>query len=439
MLDIKFIRENRKEVEKSVKDRGLSKTVDIKGLLELDEKHRDLLSRSEQKRALRNNLSKAVSETKDKKDKEKFIKEATQIKEDLKQLEDEQEKLKSEMDKILFLVPNVFSQDVPEGKDESENKVIREWGTPAEFDFEPKDHVDLGKDLDLIDTETSAKVSGSRFNYLKNEAVLIQFGLIQYVLDTLRDKNIIGMIAEKVGNKFNTPFIPVVPPVIIKAEVAKKMDRYDPIEDRYYYENDDVLFVGSAEHSVGSMHMDQVLESENLPLRYIGYSTAFRREAGTYGKDTRGIIRRHQFDKLEMESFSTPEQGLLEQDLIVAIQEYMVQQLKIPYQVIILCTGDMGKPDYRQIDINCWMPGQGTYRETHTSDYMTDFQARRLNTRYKKDGKIKDYVHMNDATAFAIGRILVAILENYQQKDGSVIIPEILHSYTKIKKIEPKK
>jgi seryl-tRNA synthetase len=221
----------------------------------------------------------------------------------------------------------------------------------------------------------------------------------------------------------------------------KKMDRFDPIDDRYYFKEDKQLLVGSAEHSLGPIHMNQIIKEENLPIRYIGYSTAFRREAGTYGKDMRGILRCHQFDKLEMESFTTAENGLAEQNLIVAIQEYIVGQLEIPYQVVAICTGDIGKPDYRQIDIECWMPGQNKYRETHTSDYMTDFQSRRLNTKYKKtDGKT-ELVHMNDATAAAIGRMLIAILENYQQKDGSVKIPKVLQKYMPggIKKIEKKK
>jgi seryl-tRNA synthetase len=189
------------------------------------------------------------------------------------------------------------------------------------------------------------------------------------------------------------------------------------------------MFVGSAEHSIGPMYMNSTLTEEVLPIRYIGYSTAFRREAGTYGKDTRGILRRHQFDKLEMEGFSLPEDGQKEQDLFVAVQEYILQKLEIPYQVVMICTGDMGKPDYRQIDMECWMPGQSEYRETHTSDYMTDYQARRLDSKYKKVDGESGYLHMNDATAIAIGRLLIAIIENYQQKDGSIKIPSVLHKY----------
>jgi seryl-tRNA synthetase len=185
--------------------------------------------------------------------------------------------------------------------------------------------------------------------------------------------------------------------------------------------------------------MDQTLPLKDLPLRYVGFSASFRREAGTYGKDTRGIIRVHHFDKIEMESFSTVEDGLAEQDLIVGIQEYLVEKMGLAYQVINICTGDMGKPDYRQIDINAWVPTQEKYRETHTSDYMTDFQARRLNTTYSDQKGTKQFVHMNDATAFAVGRLIVAILENYQQKDGSVKIPKVLQKYTGFDVIKPKK
>ncbi|MBP9771602.1 MAG: serine--tRNA ligase, partial [Candidatus Pacebacteria bacterium] len=220
-----------------------------------------------------------------------------------------------------------------------------------------------------------------------------------------------------------------VPPVMMRSAVMNRMARLQPIDERYYFEKDDMVFVGSAEHTIGPLHMDEILTEESLPIRYIGYSTAFRREAGTYGKDTKGILRQHQFDKLEMESFALPEHSYAEQDFFVAIQEYMLQQLRLPYQVVIICTGDMGGPDHRQMDIETWMPGQHTYRETHTSDLMGGYQARRLNTRIKRtDGKTEP-VHMNDATLFAIGRTLIAIIENYQNADGSITIPEALRPY----------
>ena len=283
--------------------------------------------------------------------------------------------------------------------------------------------------MDIIDTKIAAIVSGSRFNYIKGEAAMLQFALVQFALNTLTDKKTIAKLSEKSNNSSDKPFIPVVPPVMVKSEIMKKMDRFDPIEDRYYLEEDDVLLAGSAEHALGPMHMNQVLNEKDLPLRYIGYSTAFRREAGSYGKDTKGILRCHQFDKMEMESFTTSENGQAEQDFIVTIQEYIVSQLEIPYQVVAICSGDMGKPDFRQIDIECWIPSQNKYRETHTSDYMTDFQARRLNTKVKRINGETELVHMNDATAIAIGRMLIAIIENYQQADGSVKIPDVLQRW----------
>ena len=207
------------------------------------------------------------------------------------------------------------------------------------------------------------------------------------------------------------------------------MDRLEPREERYHIPSDDIYLVGSAEHTIGAMHMDETFKEEDLPMRYIGFSTAFRREAGSYGKDMKGLIRMHQFDKLEIESFTLPEDSQKEQDFIVAIIEYMVQDLELPYQVLIMCTGDMGKQDARHIDVEIWMPGQNKYRETHTSDLMTDFQARRLNTRVKRNNGEVQHLHMNDATAFALSRTVAAIMENYQTQNGTVVIPKALRKY----------
>ena len=426
MLDINFIRENIQKVKRDTQRKNLDPGL-VDKLLKADDEYRELLQKVENLRAERNRLGKEDR------------KKGKEIKIQLKELEPRLRDAKVKVRDLQMQIPNLISEQTPEGKDESDNVVIRKWGEIPKFDFEPRDHVQIGEDLDLIDIPTSAVISGPRFNYLKNEAVLIQFAIIQWVLQTLTNQKLIKELCQQVGNEHFQPFVPVVPPVIIKSEVAKKMDRFDPIEDRYYLEEDDSLLVGSAEHSLGPMYMGKILKEEVLPIRLIGYSTAFRREAGSYGKDTRGILRRHQFDKLEMEVFSTAESGQKEQDLVVAIQEYLVKKLRLPYQVVEICTGDMGKPDYRQIDIEIWMPGQNKYRETHTSDYMTDYQARRLGTKYKtKEGKVK-YVHMNDATAFAIGRILIAILENYQQRDGSVLVPEVLRDWVGKESISPRK
>lgn len=428
MLDIRFIRENPEIVKKAVADKQLAHKVDIDNLLTLDTTYRELLVKVEEHRALRNQLSSDISKVEGTA-REKLISEATDVKNELQEHEEKLEETKAELDALILTVPNLVADDVPYGKDENENVVLRTWGEKPNFNFTPKDHVDLGEALNIIDIETSAKVSGSRFNYLKNGAVLLQMALINYTFEILTNDETIKELCERSGNPVVKPFEPILPPVIIRGDVAKKMDRFDPIEDRYYLPEDDQMFVGSAEHSLGPMYMDETLDAAQLPIRYVGYSTAFRREAGSYGKDTRGILRRHQFDKLEMESFSLPEQGLDEQNLFIAVQEYICQTVGIPHEVMAICTGDMGKPDYRQVDINCWMPGQDAYRETHTSDYMTDFQARRLNIKFKREDGETGFVHMNDATAIAIGRLLIAIIENYQQEDGSIKVPEVLQKY----------
>lgn len=424
MLDIKFIRENADKVKQAVKNKN--NKVDIDQLLKLDEEKRGLQVEIDNLRAKRNELAK---QNKSGKPTDEQINQGKKLKIEIGDKEEELKKIKEEYAKLTYSVPNLMSEDTPIGPDESGNKVIRKFSKPAKFKFKPKDHMELGILLGIIETEKSAKISGARFNYLFGGAVLLQFALIQFVFDTLTNEKIIKQLAKKVGNPSNKPFTPVIPPVIAKSEIMKKMDRFEPLEDRYYLEQEDSLLIGSAEHVLGPLHMNEVIDEKNLPIRYIGYSTAFRREAGTYGKDATGILRRHQFDKAEMESFTAPEHGLAEQNLIVAIQEYLARQLEIPHQVVAICSGDMGKPDFRQIDIECWMPGQNKYRETHTSDYMTDYQARRLNIKYQaKDGK-KEFVHMNDATAFAMGRMLIAILENYQQEDGSVVVPKALRKY----------
>jgi seryl-tRNA synthetase len=258
----------------------------------------------------------------------------------------------------------------------------------------------------------------------------MQFALIQMCLEILTNEEKLKQIIEGAGVSITAKaFLPVIPPVFIRPLVQMKMARYMTPEEHYLFPNDDLMLIGSAEHTLGSMHMDKIFEESDLPVRYAGYSTAFRREAGAAGKDTNGILRQHQFDKLEMEVFSLPENSIQEQNFLVAIQEYVLKTLKLPYQVVAVCTGDMGFPDTRQIDLETWMPGQNTYRETHSSDSMGGFQSRRLNTRVRRsNGKIEP-VHTNDATVVAIGRTLIAIMENYQQADGSIKIPEVLRKY----------
>lgn len=407
MLDIQFIRENADRVKRDTKNKnGDPRLVDQ--VLKLDLRRRALIKEIEELRAKRNGIAKLG----------KASEEGKKIKGELKTKEPELQKTEDEYKEVLNRIPNIVAEDVIVGKDESENKVLRKWGKLPKFDFEAKDHIALGEALGIIDTQTAAEVSGARFNYLKGDAVLLQNALYQLAISVLIDKS----------------FVPVIPPLIVKAEVMKKMVRHDPVEERYYLEKDDAMLVGSAEHSLGPMYINKTLGVKDLPIRHFALTPAFRREAGSYGKDTKGILRQHQFDKIEMESFTTPEEGPKEQDFIVGIQEHLMEQLELPYQVVSICTGDMGGPDYRQIDIETWLPGQNKYRETHTSDYMTDYQARRLNTKVKTENGT-EFVHMNDATAFAMGRTIIAILENYQQKDGSVKIPKVLQKWMGKEKI----
>jgi seryl-tRNA synthetase len=436
MLDIKFIRENAAAVEKNCKNRQVD--CDISQLLELDKKRKKLIQKIEELNGEKNKLNNEIQKAQEKKG---LVKKGREVKRKLEKLKPELEEMEKEYKDILMQVPNMTAPDMPIGKNDNGNKVVKKWGEIPKFDFEIKDHVKLGEDLDLIDVKKAAEISGSRFYYLKNEAVWLQFALINFTLEALSQENILREIIKETGAKISAkPFIPILPPVMIKHEVQNSIHRVFG-EQTYRFEEDNLNLVASAEHTLAPYHMNEVVDEGNLPLRYIGYSTAFRREAGTYGKDMGGILRVHQFDKLEMESFTGAETGAEEQKFIVGIQEYLVQSLGIPYQVVHVCTGDTGKPDYDQFDIECWLPGQNKYRETHTSDYMTDYQTRGINSFYKNEKGEKKLLHTNDATAFAIGRILIAILENYQQADGSVIIPEVLRKWMpgKMEKIKHQK
>ncbi len=278
-----------------------------------------------------------------------------------------------------------------------------------------------------IDKERAANVAGSRFAYLMGDLVMLQFALIQFVMNTLTSEETLKKIIADLGLKVSSkPFTPVLPPYMIRTSLFDAMDRLEPREDRYKIEGQDLWLQGSAEHVLGSMHANEIFAEKDMPVRYIGYATSFRGEAGTYGKDMEGIIRVHQFDKLEMESFSCAETSHEEHLLFSGIQEYLMQQLQIPYRKLQKCTFDIGKPNAKGSDIEAWLPGQGKYRETHTADYMTDYQARRLQTRVRRESGDLELIHTNDATAFACGRALVAILENYQNEDGSVRVPEVL-------------
>ena len=309
------------------------------------------------------------------------------------------------------------------GRDERENLTLRMVGDKPTFAFVPKDYLTLAEALGIIDVERASKVSGSRFGYLFGEAVLLEFALVQFAFSRLIPKG----------------FRPVVPPDMIKPDVYRGMGRLagGQEEERYYLPADDLFLIGSAEHTMGPIHADEVLDEKQLPIRYAGFSSCFRREAGSYGKDTKGILRVHQFDKVELVSFAHPDKSNEEHDFLLGAQEEMLRELGLHYRVVKNCTGDMGFTDARQYDIETWLPGQsgsdgilGNYRETNSCSNTTDFQARGVNVKYRPSKGSPQFVHMLNATCFAIGRILIAIIENYQQADGSILVPEVLRSYT---------
>jgi len=425
MLDIRYIRDNADLVQQNARQKNYD--VDIAELLKLDGERRELSQRVDVLRERRNAIAASM---KGGRPEQAAIDEGKQIKVELSEQEGYLTSLEAEVLALHKKVPNMASADVPVGATEDENVVSKTVGEPTTFSFEPRNHNDIALQRGWLDKERAAKVAGSRFAYLKGDLVKLQFAIVQFVIDSLSDEAVLAKITSDAGlNVSLKPFTPVLPPLMIRTELYDAMDRLEPRDDRYKLEDDDLWLQGSAEHVMGSMHANEMLNESDLPIRYLGYATSFRREAGTYGKDMEGILRMHQFDKLEMESFTVGENGLNEHLFFVAIQEYLLATLGIPYRVIQKCTADIGKPNARGIDMEAWLPGQSQYRETHTADYMTDYQARRLQTRVRREDGTIELIHTNDATAFALGRAMIAIIENNQNEDGTVNIPEALRGY----------
>ncbi len=425
MLDIRFIRENAEAVQQNAINKGYK--VDVSQLLKLDEERRNLQVQVDDLRQRRNAN---IAATKGVRPSDEQIAEGKSIKDQLTVIEPRLKEVDENYTTIIKQVPNMALADVPVGLTEDENQVDKVVGEVTKFEFEPRNHAEVAAIHGWIDKERAAKVAGSRFAYVEGDMVKLQFAIIQFVINTLSDELKMQEIITKAGINVPTkPFVPILPPLMIRTEMYDAMDRLEPRDQRYKIDGDELWLQGSAEHVLGSMHANETFNEADLPIRYIGYASSFRREAGTYGKDMEGIFRMHQFDKLEIESFSTAENGLSEHLLFVGVQEYLLSQLELPYRVIKKCTFDIGKPNARGIDMEVWLPGQGKYRETHTADYMTDYQARRLNTRVRRESGDLELVHTNDATAFALGRIMIAIIENNQTADGHVNIPKVLQPY----------
>lgn len=425
MLDIQFIRDNTDLVNKHTKQKGYK--VDIGKLLELDAQRRKLTAKIDEVRASRNVLA---ASSKNGKPTDEVIKKGKELKEQLSVAESELAPVASEFSKLHKLVPNLASDDTPVGESEDENKVVYEWGDKQKFDFEPKNHWQIAEARGWLDKKRAAKVAGARFAYLKGDLVKLQMALMAFTLDIVTNEDTIAEIikAADLNGLSTKPFTPVIPPFMIKTDLFDAMDRLEPRDDRYKIEDEELWLQGSAEHVLGAMHSNEVIPESELPLRYLGYATSFRREAGTYGKDMEGIIRTHQFDKMEMETFASAKTGMQEHLLTVAIQEYLLRQLKLPYRMLLKCTADIGKPNFRGVDMDVWLPGQNKYCETHTADYMTDYQTRRLNVR-TKTSQGSEYLHTIDATAFAFGRAMVGIIENGQTAEGKVKVPVKLQPY----------
>lgn len=410
MLDIKFIRENPSKTAKATKDKGIS--VDIDHIIKIDSKYRELSLIVQNLREERNRAAKAQN-----------IEEGKRLKIELEREENALNAVEEELRGWLLKVPNPAKDDVKVGRDDKDNEVLRKVGKPTEFSFAPKDHLELGEKLDIIDVARASKISGARFYYLKNEGALLEFALRELAFALLLKEG----------------FIPVIPPVLIKTEVMRGLGYMENggDEDMYVLEKDDLVLVGTSEQSIVAIHKDELLNAKDLPKRYAGFSACFRREAGSYGKDTRGILRAHQFDKVEMVSFVEEGQDDKEHEYLLSLEEKLLQSLEIPYQVVKMCTGDLGYPAARKYDLEAWIPSEGKYREVTSTSTTTDFQARRLNIKYQK-GQEKKYVSILNGTAFST-RPIIAILENYQQEDGSVKIPDVLQDYVGIKVINNKK
>lgn len=425
MLDIQFIRDNPEQVTEKSRQKGYE--VDVESILHADKKRRETIEKLQALQQRRNEIANAV---KGRAPTDEEIQQGRQLKEQIAEVEAELKTAEDELSSGMKAIPNTPLDYVPVGATEDENVVVKTVGEVPQFDFTPKHDFELGAQHDLIDKERAAKIAGARFTYLKGGLVRLQFALIQFVMQALGDEQIIKKLVEENNLQVSTkPFTPILPPAMLRTEPYAASARLNAEEVTYKLADDDLWLNASAEHTLCTMYWNEILPEAQLPIRYLGYSTSFRREAGTYGKDEEGIFRLHQFDKLELESFTTSETGLDEHKLHIAIQEYLMQQLKLPYQFVQKCTADIGKPNAAGVDINCWFPGQGKFRETHTADYMTDYQTRDLKIRVRREDGNLELAHTADATGFAMSRILKAIIENNQTADGRIIVPEILRPF----------
>ena len=424
MLDYKFIKDNLAAVKENIKNRNMTSDADI--VVELYDKRTALVTKQQELQTKRNENAKSMKQKLDDAKRAEFIEAGKKIKEEVAKVDAELAEIEVKLEEAARQIPNMIHPDAPIGKLDTENLEVKKVGTPRKFDFEPKDHVQIAEELDLLDFDRGTKVSGPKFYYLKNEAVFLEQALIQYALNTLRKHG----------------FELFITPDVAREEVLKGIG-FNPRGNEsnvYAIEEEGTCLVATAEITLGGYHSGEILDKAKLPLLYGGLSHCFRREAGAAGQFSKGLYRVHQFDKVEMFVYSTPEQSDELHHKLREIEEEIFTGLGLPFHVVDTCSGDLGAPAYRKWDLEAWMPGRngGEYGEVTSTSNCTDYQARRLNIKYKDDDGKNKYVHTLNGTAIAVGRAMLAILENYQNEDGSVTIPPVLVPFCGFDKIVPK-
>jgi len=422
VLDLKLIRAEPERVKAALARRGAAEQVDE--LLRLDARRRELLPEVEGAQSQRKSLSKEIGEAKQRgEDAEGLVARVGELKQAIESGSAELERVEARLEAIAAALPNLPDPEAPDGDSEEDAAVLREVGEPPSFDFEPRDHLEIGAALGLIDIESAAAVSGSRFAYLKGDLVLAELALVRWAIELLRGEG----------------YEPVVPPVLVREQALYGTGFFPGDRDQIYeIPKDDLFLVGTSEVPLVALHADEILEPGALPVRYAGFSTCFRREAGAAGRDTRGIFRVHQFDKVEMVSFVEPEASSDEHERLLAIEERILAELEIPYRVVSVAAGDLGASAARKYDCEAWIPSQERYRELTSCSNTTDYQARRLNCRYRPaEGEQPRPPHTLNGTAIAVGRTLIALIENRQERDGSFTLPNTLHRWGAPEKIAP--
>jgi seryl-tRNA synthetase len=416
MIDVRLIREDPDGVRAALARRGIEPRVDE--MRELDERRRQIQTDLDALRATQKQESQGVKGAQAD-EKQALLDRLSKIKADIQGLEAEHDRVAADLQILLLETPNLPHDSVPAGDGDENNVEVRTHGLPPAFDFPVRDHLEIGAALEIIDVERAAKVSGARFSFLKGAGAILELALVRFVVDTLGGHG----------------FTPVVPPVLVRRE-AMEGTGFLPTDEQQIYRlaDDDLYLVGTSEVSMAAMHADEFIDADAMPLRYCGISTCFRREAGAYGKDTRGIFRVHQFDKVEMFSFAHPEASWDEHEFLLARQEEIFQALEVPYRVVNICAGELGASAAKKYDVEAWLPGQAAYREVTSCSNCTDYQARRLTCRFRTDGGPR-FVHTLNGTAIAISRAIIAILENHQRADGTVEIPHALRHYTGFERI----